>query len=419
MTEHFLQYLWNYKLFTKLDFRDTEGNALEILDFGKFNTNSGPDFSFAKLKTKNLLLAGNIELHLKSSDWKRHGHQNQVEYRNVILHVVYEHDEEVTDLINAGIPTLELRDWISENVLTRFWDLQKTGSFIPCEELFYPEAIAPIFSEQKVLEKLDEKSNEIEHLLKLNKNDYEAVLFQKIAYAFGLKVNAELFQQIAAAFPYTVFRKVARNPFQAEALLLGKAGLLQEENSQNARWRSEYNYLLKKYQLDSTVTWAKMMRLRPASFPTIRLSQLASLYANPAIFSTIINAQTPEDLTAVFMKVQASEFWTTHFSFNEKESSPRIKKLSADFIELILLNAVLPFIYTYNKNVNPDNTEFILNFYRHLRPEKNSVIKKWEKLGVKMNSALDSQAFLYHKKRYCDVKNCLNCSIGYQLMKHV
>ena len=419
MTETFLQYLWNYKLFTNLDFYDTEGNSVEVINFGKFNTNSGPDFSFGKVKTKGILLAGNIELHLKSSDWKQHGHQHQPEYRNVILHVVYEHDTEISDLKNAGIPTLELKNWISTSTVDKYADLLNTVAFIPCEEIFYPEAVVPLFSEQKVLEKLELKSFEIEQLLKSNKNDYEAVLFQKIAYAFGLKVNAEVFQLLATNIPYSVFRKVVRNPFQAKALLLGKAGLLNEENPENTKWRAEFEFLIQKYQLDSTVFRAKMMRLRPASFPTLRLSQLASLYSQSGLFSKVINAESIDDLKEIFKDVQASEYWNTHYSFTAKTTDFVVKKLSDAFVELVLLNAVLPFIYTYNKNLDPENVDFILRFYREMRAEKNSVVKRWEQLGVKISSAVDSQAFLHHKKIYCDTKNCLNCSIGYQLLKHV
>ena len=197
MNENLLQYLWKYKIFSKIDFKDSDGNPLEILDFGKFNKNSGPDFSLAKIKTKNIVLAGNVEIHVKSSDWYFHHHDTQKDYQSVILHVVYFNDVDVSELKNAGIPTLELKDYIDDKILSKYQSLENHFDFIPCESIFEPKKIPFLFSEETLLKKLDEKSIEIEHLLNQSKNNYEAVLFQKIAYSFGLKVNAEIYQNIA------------------------------------------------------------------------------------------------------------------------------------------------------------------------------------------------------------------------------
>ena len=187
MNENLLQYLWKYKIFSKLDFKDTDGNPIEILDFGTLNTNSGPDFSLAKIKTKNIVLAGNIEIHVKSSDWYFHRHDSQKDYQSVILHVVYFNDADVLELKNAGIPTLELKDYIDEQILKKYQSLENHFEFIPCENLFEPKKIPLLFSEETLLKKLDEKSIEIEHLLNQSKNNYEAVLFQKLAYSFIIR----------------------------------------------------------------------------------------------------------------------------------------------------------------------------------------------------------------------------------------
>ena len=418
MNENLLQYLWKYKIFSKIDFKDSEGNPLEVLDFGRFNKNAGPDFSFAKIKIKDVILAGNIEIHVKSSDWYFHRHDSQKDYQSVILHVVYFNDTDVLELKNAGIPTLELKNYIDEQILKKYQSLENHFEFIPCENLFEPRKIPLLFSEENLLRKLDEKSIEIEKLLLQSKNNYEAVLFQKSAYSFGLKVNAEIYQNIAENIDFKVIQKISQNQFQLESLLFGKGNLLEKETEFNKKWHTEFNFIKTKFKISDEVFPVKFLRLMPPSFPTIRLSQLANLYhLQPNLFSKILNAKNIQDLKSFFKDVKTSEFWENHYTF-EKISEEKIEKfLSDDFVEILLINAILPVVYTYFKHLNPEKTEHILDFYKNLKPEKNSIISQWKKLGLKLNSALETQAFLFQHKHFCSEKNCLNCSIGFQLLK--
>ena len=418
MNENLLQYLWKYKIFSKLDFKDTDGNPIEILDFGTLNTNSGPDFSLAKIKTKNIVLAGNIEIHVKSSDWYFHNHDLQQDYQSVILHVVYFNDTDVSELKEAGIPTLELKDYINEKILAKYQTLENQYQFIPCESIFDASKVPFLFSEETLLKKLDEKSIEIEQLLAQSKNNYEAVLFQKLAYSFGLKVNAEIYQNIAENIDFKIIQKISQNQFQLESLLFGKGNLLEKETETNQKWKREFDFLKNKFKISEQTFPVKFLRLMPPSFPTIRFSQLAMLYhLQPNLFSKILKAKNIQELKSLFENVKTSEFWENHYTF-EKASEEKIeKKLSDDFIEILLINAVLPIIYTYFKNINPEKTDQVLDFYKNLSPEKNSIISSWKKLNVKFSSALETQAFLYHHKHLCSYKNCLNCNIGLKILK--
>ncbi len=418
MNENLLQYLWKYKIFSKLDFKDTDGNPIEILDFGTLNTNSGPDFSLAKIKTKNIVLAGNIEIHVKSSDWYFHNHDLQKDYQSVILHVVYFNDTDIAELKEAGIPTLELKDYINEKILAKYQTLENQYQFIPCESIFDASKVPFLFSEETLLKKLDEKSIEIEQLLAQSKNNYEAVLFEKLAYSFGLKVNAEIYQNIAENIDFKIIQKISQNQFQLESFLFGKGNLLEKETETNQKWKREFEFLKIKFKISEQTFPVKFLRLMPPSFPTIRFSQLAMLYhLQPNLFSKILKAKNIQELKSLFEKVKTSDFWENHYTF-EKTSEEKIeKKLSDDFIEILLINAVLPIIYTYFKNINPEKTDQVLDFYKNLSPEKNSIISSWKKLNVKFSSALETQAFLYHHKHLCSYKNCLNCNIGLKILK--
>lgn len=420
MNEKLLQYLWNFKIFNSFDFKDMEGNELEILDFGKWNFDSGPDFLFGKIKFKNLILAGNIELHVKSSDYIFHQHSGNPEFENLILHVVFNHDMEIDELNKKNIPTLELKNYIDQNLLWKYESLLNENQFIPCANLFEASKIPFQFAEETLFKKLDEKSLEIEESLRININNYEAVLFQNLAYAFGLKVNSLIFRQIAECLDFTIVNKIRQNQTQLEALFFGICNWLENPiDEQTKIWRREFDFLRMKYQIDDLRFQPKFSKLRPPNFPTIRLSQLASLYhLNQNLFSKLIATKHIHEIYTIFSSVKASEYWNERFNFGKTSSIKGEKLLTKDFVELILINAILPLKYAYHKNFDEDAADEILEFYRKITPEKNSIITSWNQLQVKTESALQSQAFLYHHKNFCLKKDCLNCGIGFQLLKN-
>ncbi|KFF21212.1 DUF2851 family protein [Chryseobacterium sp. JM1] len=418
MTEKLLQYLWNYKVFKNYDFKDLEGNPVEIIQFGRWNTDAGPDFLNAKIKTKGLVIAGHIELHIRTSDWIFHNHSQDPNYQNIILHVVYQNDTDIDDLIRKNVPTLELKDHIDSNMLWKYEKLINGTQFIPCENIFEPNKIPIHFHEANVLKKLDEKSQELEKSLDQYKNNFEAVLFHSLAYSFGLKVNAHIFRQIAESIDFSVINKIRQNVLQLEALLFGISGWLDHpKDGQMMIWKREFKFIRKKFNIPNLTLHPKFLRLRPPNFPTIRLSQLADLYSrHQNLFSKIIKANNTDELYEVFEPVKASEYWDFHFNFGTI-SKFQPKTLSSDFIELIILNTVLPLKYTYHKYHHEEITEEILDLYRNSTAEKNSVTAAWKKLGLKINNALESQSLIYHYNNLCTEKKCLNCSIGFNLLK--
>lgn len=420
MNEKLLQYLWNFKIFKSFDFKDVLGNTIEILDFGKWNFDSGPDFLFGKIKINGFILVGNIELHVKSSDYIFHQHSGNPEFENLILHVVFNHDLEIEELNNKNIPTLELKNYIDESLLWKYESLLNENQFIPCAKLFDSTKIPFQFAEENLLKKLDEKSVEIEEMLHINKNNYEAVLFQSLAYAFGLKVNAFIFRQIAESVDFNIINKIRQNQTQLEALFFGVSGWLEKpEDQQSKIWKREFEFLKVKYSLPNLHYYPKFSKLRPPNFPTIRLSQLASLYhSNQNLFSKLISAKNITEIYEIFTSVKASDYWNERFNFGKISPIKGEKFLTKDFVDLILLNAVLPLKFTYHKHVKEDIVDEIIEFYKKIAPEKNTIIDGWKSLGVDIQTALESQAFLFHYKNFCLKKDCLNCGIGFQLLRN-
>jgi len=421
MNEKLLQYLWNFKVFNSFDFKDTLGNPIEILNFGKWNTNSGPDFLMATIRIKNVILVGNIELHVKSSDWVFHQHSNDPNYQNIILHVVFQHDIEIEEFDAQNITTLELKNYIDTSILSKYEKLIKENLFISCEDLFDPSKIPFNFHEENILKKLQEKSVSIEEDLEQSKNNFEAVLFHHLAYSFGLKVNAFIFKQIAERINFSVINKIRQNKTQLEALFFGISGWLEQPlDNQMEIWKREFDFLTAKFQLPAITIHPKFLRLRPPNFPNIRLSQLTDLYVqHQNLFSKIISAENTDQLYEIFKNIKASEYWDDKFNFGKTSNHNQPKILSKEFINIIILNTILPLKYTYHKYHNEEISEQIINFYKSLSPEKNSILKNWEKLNIKIKTSLESQSLIYHFKSNCETKNCLNCSIGFKILKEI
>ncbi|WP_431612491.1 DUF2851 family protein [Chryseobacterium sp. 'Rf worker isolate 10'] len=312
---------------------------------------------------------------------------------------------------------MELKDYIDENIFRKYEKFVDEEEFIACENIFDTEKIPVNFHEENILKKLDEKSSELEQSLIHYKNNFEAVLFHSFAYSFGLKVNAHIFRQIAESIDYSIINKIRQNPIQHEALLFGISGWLNEpQDDQMKIWKREFEFIKAKFSIPDLTFHPKFLRLRPPNFPTIRLSQLADLYKHQNLFSKIMEAKTADQLYNIFGSIKASEYWNSHFNFGNI-SKVHPKTLSKEFIDLLILNTVLPLKYAYHRYHHEEITDEIIELYKSISAEKNTIITGWKKLGQEVANALESQSMIYHHKTNCETKNCLACGIGFKLLK--
>lgn len=427
MKESLLHFVWRFQLYHKLNLRTTAGSQLRIINFGNWNKiDSGPDFSMARIELDNQVWAGSIEIHVKSSDWDLHKHSSNPAFENVILHVVYEHDREIEILNQRNVPTLELKEYIFTEVLNNYNELIQPGAnFIPCEKSIHLVRIEKIkfWLERLVIERLERKTGEIESdFLKYNK-DWERLLFKKMAYSFGLKVNAEAFEIWADSFDYKVLTKIQTNPDFVQSLFLGQAGFLdfQTQNEYLLKLQSDYEFLCNKFKLEPlNKNIFKFSRMRPYSFPTVRLMQLATLYSSyQNLFAYLMGSRSFQKIKSVFSDLDYPEFWINHFT-PEKESVRRtVKSISTDLVERLIINVVIPIKFVYSASLGIDSSEELISWLRELPAEKNAVITGYANLGLKAENAFESQAFLELKKHFCNEKKCLNCAIGLQIMKDV
>ncbi|MEC3907265.1 DUF2851 family protein [Tamlana sp. 2201CG12-4] len=421
MQEDFLHYIWKYKKFQIQNLRTTEGEDIMITSVGQHNFNSGPDFFNAQLKIGEQFWAGNVEIHLKSFDWYSHGHEKDKAYDNVILHVVWEHDTEVFRKDNTPVPTLQLKDYVIPDILNNYENLfSKQSKWINCETEFasIDEFTLKNWLERLYFERLERKSKTIELLLQQSKNDWEAVLFKMLAKSFGLKVNGDSFFSLAQSIDFSVIRKTQSNLQTLEALLIGQSGLLESktEAPYYISLTKEYQFLKQKFRLENhKVLPVQFFRLRPPNFPTIRLSQLANLYhIHQSLFSKVIDSNRIDHFYELF-KVTSSNFWKTHYTF-QKESRPSIKRITKSFIDLLLINTVLPIKFAYAKQHGEEADSAIVKIAIQIQSEKNSILNAFNNLKKISNSSMESQALLQLKAEYCDKNGCLKCAIGNQLL---
>ncbi|MBA0884354.1 DUF2851 family protein [Flavobacterium undicola] len=421
MKEDFLHYLWKFKKFDTLHLKTSNEQEITIINVGQYLELAGPDFFNAQMIIGNQKWAGNVEIHLKSSDWYVHHHEEDAAYENVILHVVWEHDTEVFRKNNSEIPVLELKSYVDKEVLTNYQRLVSPKSWIFCEKQLcdLDDFVLKNWQERLFFERLERKSKAIYDLLEETNKDWEAALFCMLAKNFGLNTNGETFLKIAKAIPFSIIRKESFEVENLEALLFGKSALLDsdKEDTYFKDLKFRYFYLLHKYQLEpDNEGQLQFFKHRPDNFPTIRLSQLAHLYhLHQNLFSKINSNYSIESIYQLF-QVSTSTYWEIHYQF-DKVSPKKTKKLSKSFVDLLLINTIIPIQFAYAKSLGKEIAEDLMAILVAVSPEKNSIIDKFASFGVLSNSAFDSQSLLQLKNEYCNKCKCLDCAIGMELLK--
>jgi hypothetical protein len=417
VTERLLQFIWQFQYFNKSELATSFGEPVQIILPGQYNTNQGPDFLEAKIKIGRTVWAGNVELHFKTSDWQKHDHDNDENYRNVILHVVWENDAAGKN----SIPILELREKVSKILLLRYESLMNAAGFIACENSIQnvQGIIWEGWKDRLLAERLTRKSEVVRNYLKQSNYHWEETFWWLLARNFGLAVNADAFEAIAKSIPLNILSKHKNQILQLEALLFGQAGLLNEsfiEDYPNML-RNEFQFYNKKYNLRRSNARVFFLRMRPVNFPTIRLAQLAALIQQSAhLFSRIKEAVSVLEVRKWF-DVTANDYWHYHYRFDEA-SSFRKKKVGAAMIDNIIINTIVPMLFAYGSYYGEEKQkQKAIKWLGQISSEKNAVTKGFSWLDVNNKNAFDSQALIELRNEYCSKKRCLDCAVGNAILK--
>lgn len=423
MQESFLHFVWQFSQFNRQDLRTTNGELVQIIRSGTLNANAGPDFSQARIQIGTVEWAGNVEIHLCSSDWLLHGHQHDAAYDNVILHVVWEADQVIHRPDGSVIPTLALQNRVDQRLLYQYQQLLENREVIPCAAQF--GSVDEIYKRQALdnalLQRLRKKAAFVLEMLRANGQDWEETTYQLLARNFGFSLNGEPFGQLARAVPLKLLHKHRDNLLQMEALLFGQANFLEgAADEYSAALQREYTFLSKKYALPapfSRAVW-KFSRLRPANFPTVRIAHLAALLQHQQhLFSRFIGLATVEEV-AQLLRLTPSAYWQTHYTFGKRTKS--VAALGKSSRENIVLNTVAPLLAAYAQA--KDDYQFIekaVALLENIPAEDNRITRIWQGLQLPIRTAFDSQASIEWYTHGCLEKKCLQCPVGTAILKKI
>jgi hypothetical protein len=419
MNERLLQFIWQFQYFNKSELLTVSGEPVYIIQPGQHNPNQGPDFLNAQVQIGETHWAGSIELHLSVADWDRHGHSQDPNYDNVILHVIWE-EPGGSHLLKA-LPTLLLKHRIPGILLDRYEELMNLSAFIPCEQSIHSvnDLIWTSWKTRLVAERFQRRSGSIMNLLTANKMHWEEVCWWLLARNFGYRVNSDSFEAMARSIPFTVLQRNRSQLILLEALMLGQAGLL------NSRYREayprmlqkEYRYQCSKYSLKPILMPVHFLRMRPGNFPTIRIAQLAMLMHSAVHFFTALLESNELETIKKTLDIIANDYWHYHYRFDE-ESGYKQKRLGAAMIDNIILNTVCTLLYSfgqYHKEFR--HTEKAIAWLNETTAESNKTITAFSQIGISCKKAFDSQALLELKTQFCDTRRCLECMVGNSILK--
>ncbi len=422
LPEDFLHYLWKFRLFEQRGLQTTKGDQLEIINVGVHNIHSGPDFQNSQIKIANTLWAGNVEIHLRSSDWSRHNHHSDQSYDNVILHVVGKHDQDIFRLDGSLIPTLSLENLLPSKLTEAYLSLVECMDWIPCGRQITNIDTFHVRSwlYRVGIERLEQKASSVKDVLNQVKGSWDDAFYICLAGNFGFKTNTMPFEMLARSLPRYLLSRYKDRPRQIEALIFGQAGFLQTEyNDDYPRLLAEeFGFLKKKHRLiplDKHV-W-KHMRMRPVNFPTTRLAQFAALIIQSNhLFSKILSDRDVNNMLKMFESLPVNEYWYNHFRF-DVSSAKHCPGIGPQSVNNLLINTVAVFLMAYGKETG--STEHIARstaLLECLPAETNSLVQRFSEINIKPDNAFFSQSLIQLKKAYCDEKKCLSCGIGTKIL---
>lgn len=423
MKEDLLHFVWRTKKFNLQHLCTTQGEEIRIEQFGIHNHQQGPDFNQAKIWIGEMLWVGNVEMHLLSSDWYKHKHQNDLAYENVILHVVWEEDMPVLRSDESRIPCLELKGRIPQNIIVNYQYLQASETWVPCEKMLFKinDFTLRMWLESLAVERLQIKSTPFERLYLQTAGDIEATFYRVLLTAYGLPYNKEAFEQLAIHLPLSLLEKYSTDQKQIEALMFGQSGLLNDRRCNDEYYldlQKEFGYLQEKHSLQpmSSSVW-RFGGMRPMSFPTLRIAQFAAIFAqHTRVFDDFLQAKSIDEYKAIFDH-PVSDYWRIHYRFGDKGQAKNTT-IGESSIDVILINTVLPFLFYYGGIRSLEHLQDrSLKLLQNIKAEKNKITQNWHNIGVQASSALDSQALIQLKKNYCTQRRCMDCAIGASLIQ--
>lgn len=422
MKESFLHFIWMRALFNH-PLKTTDGKIIQVKHPGYLNQHSGPDFLDARIILEGIQFAGNIEIHLKSSDWYVHRHHQDPAYQSVLLHVIFEHDQEVFVSDGSRLPAVVLKHQIAPHLLDKYLQMTVSDKALACHSQVcgIDSHTRDAITAGMLAKRMENWQHYFDRLRKIYVNDYRSMLYVFTFRAFGGNLNADAMEMLSGKVPPLLLQKTDSEPLHREAILFGQAGLIEPTptSDYSHELKRIYQFYYQKFSLKPMeASWWKFHRTRPSNFPTVRIAQLAALLKNQSDLTPgVLTNLSITALIELFLVHQVSEYWQDHYTFGTSPQNRKQGFSGETFSNHVFINAWIPFLYLYGIQAGrTDLTEKAIQWLYSLKPEKNNITKTFEGLQIHMNHAAESQAFLHLYKHYCTHKKCAECHIGKRIL---
>lgn len=419
--EELMQYVWHHRLWIAGELHTVDGEPVTVIDVGQLNRDAGPDFFNSKVKIGDKFWCGNVEMHLRASDWYRHGHQDNRAYDSVILHVVETNDCRVTRPDGQIIPQIVLptaRDFAER--FGRFINNPANQLACAAEVAALPPVLIRSWLDSLAFERLHSKADSVMERLERCNGDWEQAAFITLSRAMGAGINGDAFERVAASLPLRLLHKHCDSLLSLEAFFFGQAGLLDCPGYDGyvEQLKTEYSFLSNKFGLRPVENpgW-RMSRMRPASFPHRRLATLAQMvYGGFSLLRRALDVKNENEARALF-NVILSGYWVDHYNFSAPASAVKPTALGRSTVDMLVINVVVPLLMAFGEHTGDESLpDRAVDLLEHIPGESNRFIRHFNEAGIPCGNALISQAMVHLHTRYCDVRKCLYCRIGHRLL---
>lgn len=423
MREDLLQFIWRSKTVLDKPLHLTSGCPVTVINPGLLNTNQGPDFLFAQIQIDGIIWSGHVEIHVKSSDWDAHRHDFDPNYQNIILHIVWDHDQDV-HFKERILPCLELKNYVDQLVLDRYNKLMNQSGSIACHSFLdgISTQLKTIQLERMMVERLEYKTEKITSELLKNQWDWEELFYRKLAHYLVAPVNSDAMDSLTTKISRQLALKNCSDLIELQSLFFGVSGLLSSPCQDDYFKILCMNFIHQqlKYNLEAmdAFQW-KLLRLRPAHFPSLRIAQLtALLYKSPHLFSHILDAGDLKSISKL-MDVSPGIYWQDHVGFSKRSKHKNLASIGKHTKEILIINVVIPFLFAYGiVQQKPSVCQRALDWIQSLKAEKNNIVYMWKSFNFAMDHAGQSQGGIQLYRSYCIEKKCSSCLIGNEILNH-
>jgi hypothetical protein len=415
----------------------SEDELVSVIYPGRANGDNGPDFRDAVIVNKSHLTKGDVEVHVKSSDWYSHEHHVDAEYNNVILHVAMWHDCNSATLLQSGnpVPVLCLAKALQHQAYLLPYQLPCFQILDHVDRQNLVKLLNTAGEERFKQKAMHFQTKILRPALRALSAGEEAgqVLFRGMMRALGYAKNTKPFEDLADRMPLNSIESREGLALK-QALLLGTAGLLPSQRWQGKFAREKevqkleqiWQSVGKKVKTMKESDW-NFSHIYPNNSPVRRIiaqSYLLERYCEGKLLAGILQLVKEAPLPGGHrvlengLTVAGDGYWRDHFDFDVKSKTKISALLGNSKAGEIAVNVILPFTFSWGKLANEEKlTEHAIELYRNYPKLAENCITRHMKKQLFLEEPFDftachQQGLIHVFRNYCREGRCSECPLA-------